>query len=172
MMIKLKSLMGVCWRKSIEGSVKKVTFWRWSWWRQVERFVVLTKFRGARGVGIIYFVNANLLLVVSWVWLPQSGFYLEVLKGFPLHKQTLCCGCVCLCFSLCMFSDHWYGLVFTFEYLVVRGQTWSLYLFNWYQCGFAHILTNFLMQIGCPIVEDHPNGDLADECHLVLIWTP
>jgi hypothetical protein len=55
-----------------------------------------------KGVGIVYSVIVNLLLVISWVWLPRSGFYLEVLKGSPFRKQTLCCGCVCFILLLCM----------------------------------------------------------------------
>jgi hypothetical protein len=41
-----------------------------------------------KGVSIFYFVtmNLHLHLVISLFWLPQSGFYLEVLKGFPLRK--------------------------------------------------------------------------------------
>jgi hypothetical protein len=38
------------------------------------------------GVGIIYSVTVNLLLVIYWVWLSWRGFYFKVLKGFPLCK--------------------------------------------------------------------------------------
>jgi hypothetical protein len=57
-----------------------------------------------KSVGIVYSVIVNLLLVASWVWLPQCDFYFEVLKGFPFRKQNLCCDFVCLFFLLFMFS--------------------------------------------------------------------
>jgi hypothetical protein len=47
-------------------------------------------------MGVVYSIAVNVLLIVSLVWLPQSAFYLEVLKGFPLYKQILCCGCFVL----------------------------------------------------------------------------
>jgi hypothetical protein len=49
-----------------------------------------------KAVGVVYSIAVNILLVVSLVWLPPSAFYLEVLKGFPLHKQILCCSCFVL----------------------------------------------------------------------------
>jgi hypothetical protein len=66
---------------------------------KLRSLLLLLSLEVLKGVSIIYSITVNLNLVVSWIWLPNSGFFLEVLKGFSLYKQILCCGCVCsFCF--------------------------------------------------------------------------
>ena len=51
-------ILGLCLlKKSTEGSIKEIATWRWSQWRQVGRFVVLSKFRDTQGCGYCLFYN-------------------------------------------------------------------------------------------------------------------
>jgi hypothetical protein len=56
-----------------------------------------------KGVGIVDSIIVNFLLVISWVWLHLSDFYLEVLKDFHFVNK-ICVVVLFVFFLLCMFS--------------------------------------------------------------------
>jgi hypothetical protein len=53
-------------------------------------FSFLLSLEVLKGMRIIYSVIVNLHIVISWVWLPQSGFSLEVLKRFSTLLTKSC----------------------------------------------------------------------------------
>jgi hypothetical protein len=76
-----------------------------------------------KGVGIVYSIIVNFLLMVSWVWLPCSGFTLRCSKVFYFVNKI----CVVVVFGL-FSAVHVLCLIIWFSYLllnvlVARGRT-------------------------------------------------